>query len=153
MFFAQSEQRNHTLPAQRLCHKSVHGSTGSPRTDHSAFRINYLAVRPEPFDSPFVLSLSKDERFAQDRRVEGRAADCDTVSHKAGFVGYLPVDKFLWSSTWRAFYAVISGRGNKHWKYGYYITTATLYPIPLLTLRLRSGQASPLKGEGLEKLP
>jgi len=28
--------------------------------------------RPEPFDSPFVLSLSKDERFAQDRRVEGR---------------------------------------------------------------------------------
>jgi hypothetical protein len=27
---------------------------------------------PEPFDSPFVLSLSKDERFAQDRLVEGR---------------------------------------------------------------------------------
>jgi hypothetical protein len=28
-------------------------------------------VRPEPFDSPFGLSLSKIERFAQDRLVEG----------------------------------------------------------------------------------
>jgi len=28
-------------------------------------------VHPEPFDSPFVLSLSKDERLAQDMLVEG----------------------------------------------------------------------------------
>jgi hypothetical protein len=28
------------------------------------------AVRGEPFDSPFVLRLSKDERLAQDRLVE-----------------------------------------------------------------------------------
>ena len=28
-------------------------------------------VRPESFDSPFALSLSKGERFAQDRLVEG----------------------------------------------------------------------------------
>src|SRR6266571_4907539 len=34
--------------------------------------INTLA-RPEPFDSPLILSLSKDERLAQDRPVEGRA--------------------------------------------------------------------------------
>jgi hypothetical protein len=33
-----------------------------------------VSVRPEPFDSPFVLSLSKDERFAQDRPVEGRTS-------------------------------------------------------------------------------
>ena len=30
-------------------------------------------ARPEPFDSPLILSLSKDERFAQDVPVEGRA--------------------------------------------------------------------------------
>src|SRR5437867_2882618 len=34
--------------------------------------INTLA-RPEPFDSPLILSLSKDEHLAQDRPVEGRA--------------------------------------------------------------------------------
>ncbi|HSB06690.1 MAG TPA: hypothetical protein VLK23_16030, partial [Thermodesulfobacteriota bacterium] len=34
--------------------------TGSPRTDHGTLEINYLAVRPE--------------------RVEGRAANCDTLS-------------------------------------------------------------------------
>jgi len=33
--------------------------------------INRLHVHPEPSDSPFVLTLSKDERFAQDRPVEG----------------------------------------------------------------------------------
>jgi hypothetical protein len=32
------------------------------------------SVRPERFDSPFVLSLSKDERLAQDRLVEKRIA-------------------------------------------------------------------------------
>ena len=47
--------------AVRLCCKSVHGSTGSPRTDDSALEM-YFAARPEPFDSPFVLSLSKGER-------------------------------------------------------------------------------------------
>ena len=31
-----------------------------------------MSARPEPFDSPLILSLSKDERFAQDRLVEGR---------------------------------------------------------------------------------
>jgi len=56
-------------PLKRLCHKSVHGSTGSPRTDNSTLEINYLAVRPEP--------------------VEGGAANYDTVSK--GRVGaYLP---------------------------------------------------------------
>jgi glycosyltransferase involved in cell wall biosynthesis len=32
-----------------------------------------LPARPEPFDSPLILSLSKDEQLAQDVRVEGRA--------------------------------------------------------------------------------
>jgi hypothetical protein len=41
-------------------------------------KINQLAVRPEPFDSPFALRLSKGERFAQDRHVEGRMANYDT---------------------------------------------------------------------------
>jgi hypothetical protein len=54
----------HTLSPQRLCHKSVHGSTGSPRTDHGTLEINYLAVRPEP--------------------VEGRTANYDTVSQGRG---------------------------------------------------------------------
>jgi hypothetical protein len=31
-----------------------------------------MSVRGEPFDSPFGLSLSKTERLAQDRLVEGR---------------------------------------------------------------------------------
>ena len=31
-------------------------------------------ARPEPFDCTLILSLSKDERAAQDRLVEGRAA-------------------------------------------------------------------------------
>ena len=44
----------------RLCHKSVHGSTGSPRTDHGTPKDSYLAVRPE--------------------HVEGRTANYDTVS-------------------------------------------------------------------------
>jgi hypothetical protein len=30
-----------------------------------------LTVLPEPFDFPFVLSVSKDERLPQDRLVEG----------------------------------------------------------------------------------
>jgi len=71
-------------PVKRLCRNSVHGSRASPRTDYDMLKINHLAVRPEPFDSPFVLSLSKDERFAQDRHVEGRMTNYDTVSKGRG---------------------------------------------------------------------
>jgi hypothetical protein len=40
----------------------------------SLLRLTLLyAARPEPFDSPLTLSLSKGERFAQDVLVEGRA--------------------------------------------------------------------------------
>jgi len=53
-----------TLTLSRLCRKSVHGSTSSPRTDHGTLKINYLAVRPE--------------------RVEGRTVNCDTVSSPMG---------------------------------------------------------------------
>ena len=53
-----------SLSPQGLCPKSVHGSTGSPRTDDSTVEINCLAVRPE--------------------RVEGRVANCDTVSQGRG---------------------------------------------------------------------
>jgi hypothetical protein len=38
------------------------GSTSSPRA-------NTTHARPEPFDSPLILSLSKDERLAHDRLV------------------------------------------------------------------------------------
>ena len=31
----------------RLCRKSVHGSTGSPRTDHDIIQVNHRAARPE----------------------------------------------------------------------------------------------------------
>ena len=55
------------LSHQRLCRKSVHGSTGSPRTDGDLLKINYLAVRPEP--------------------VEGRQLNCDTVSQGGGDLG------------------------------------------------------------------
>jgi hypothetical protein len=47
-------------------------------------KINHLAIRHEPFDSPFTLRLSKGERFAQDRLVEGRMADYGTVSREEG---------------------------------------------------------------------
>jgi hypothetical protein len=61
-------EKNNLPPPWRLCRKSVHGSTGSPRTDHGTLEINYLAVRPE--------------------HVEGRAADCDTVSLGGGGKGW-----------------------------------------------------------------
>jgi hypothetical protein len=32
------------------------------------------SIRPEPFDSPFGLSLAKTERLDQDRLVEGQTA-------------------------------------------------------------------------------
>ena len=57
----------HTLPRQRLCRKSVHGSTSSPRTDHGTLKINYLAVRPF------------DKLRTGSERVEGRTANCDTA--------------------------------------------------------------------------
>ena len=53
-----------TLRPRRLCRKSVHGSTGSPRTDQSTFNINCLAARPE--------------------LVEGRQVNCDTASRGGG---------------------------------------------------------------------
>ena len=45
---------------KRMWRKSVYGSTSSPRTDCGSLKINWLAVHPE--------------------RVEGRMANCDTVS-------------------------------------------------------------------------
>jgi TRAP-type C4-dicarboxylate transport system permease small subunit len=45
---------------RRLCRKSVHGSTISPRTDNGTLEINWLALRPE--------------------LVEGKAANCSTAS-------------------------------------------------------------------------
>src|SRR4030067_3071253 len=53
-----------TLSRKREGRKSVHRSTGSPRTDHGTLKINYLSVRPE--------------------HVEGRTANCDTVSEVEG---------------------------------------------------------------------
>jgi len=49
-----------TLLLKRLCRNSVHGSRTSPRTENDILKINELAVRPE--------------------HVEGRMANCDTVS-------------------------------------------------------------------------
>ena len=60
-FVSSGEHFHQPLALQRLCRKSVHGSTSSPRTDHGLLKINYLAVRPE--------------------HVEGRTVNCDTVSH------------------------------------------------------------------------
>ena len=51
----------------RLCHKSVVGTTDSPRTEHNPLKIRHLAVRPEP--------------------VEGQTANYDTVSMVKGKVG------------------------------------------------------------------
>jgi D-aminopeptidase len=47
------------------------GGAGSPFDALRASESPNLA-RPEPFDSPLILSLSKDERLAQDKVVEGR---------------------------------------------------------------------------------
>jgi len=48
----------------RLCHKSVHGSTSSPRTDHITLKFNYLAVRPERVEGGTVIydTASYEER-------------------------------------------------------------------------------------------
>jgi mono/diheme cytochrome c family protein len=40
-----------------------------------------ITARPEPFDTPLILSLSKDERSAQDVRVEGRAPTLMVRAH------------------------------------------------------------------------
>jgi hypothetical protein len=58
------------LSVMRLCNKSVHGSTSSPRTDHGTLKINYLAVRPEPFGTVHP-ELVEGMNDAQDRHVEG----------------------------------------------------------------------------------
>jgi len=42
------------FPPGKLCHKSVHGSTGSPRTDGGTLEIKYLTVRPEPVEGLFA---------------------------------------------------------------------------------------------------
>jgi hypothetical protein len=47
-------------------------------------KINHLAVRPEPFGSPFVLRLSKDERQLRTGSVEGRTVSYDTASEGEG---------------------------------------------------------------------
>jgi hypothetical protein len=50
--------------ASRLCRKSLHGSTGSPRTDGDTLKFKDLAVRPEA--------------------LEGRTANCEQSSQGAG---------------------------------------------------------------------
>jgi len=47
-----------------------------------------MTGHPESFDSPFALSLSKGERFAQDRLVEGYRNVCannDVVMYRSRF--------------------------------------------------------------------
>ncbi len=39
-----------SLAPRRLCRKSAHGSTGSPRTDGTPWKNKHLAVRPEPVE-------------------------------------------------------------------------------------------------------
>ncbi len=68
-----------SLPFERLCQESVHGSTGSPRTDTGTSEFNCFAARPEAFDSPFALSLSKGERCAHDGPAERRTANCGAI--------------------------------------------------------------------------
>ncbi len=53
---------------------------GGGKIRHRIYEIQHLAVRPEPFDLPFALSLSKGERFPQDRLVEGRARSRHSLS-------------------------------------------------------------------------
>ena len=60
-------------------------STGSPRaaTSGGPTRAD-TSARPEPFDSPLILSPSKDEQLAQNRPVEGRAQP-SAISHQPWF--------------------------------------------------------------------
>jgi hypothetical protein len=49
---------------------------------HSKRRIQaflFKPLNPEPFDSPLVLSLSKDERISQDRLVEDERVRGDFI--------------------------------------------------------------------------
>ena len=56
IFLGQEISFKSPLPPflKRLYRKSVHGSTGSPRTDHGTLKINYLAVRPERVEGRIV---------------------------------------------------------------------------------------------------
>ena len=62
--------------SRRVCHTDFF-TTRRLRLDRLAtngprqIKITSLTVRPGSFDSPFVLSLSKDEWLTQDKRVEG----------------------------------------------------------------------------------
>jgi len=76
---------------RRLCRKSVHGSTGSPRTDHGTLEINYLAVRPE--------------------RVEGRPENYDTVSRGRGGYGRNFSFRILWALALRCLVDSIGFQG------------------------------------------
>jgi len=49
------------------------------KINHLAVRLSRKSRRPETFDSPFALGLSKGERLAQDRLVEGEMAKYDTA--------------------------------------------------------------------------
>ncbi len=67
-----------SLPQRRLYRKSVHGSTGSPRTENATIEIKYSTVRPGP--------------------VEGRISNCDTVSRGRG-AGWLNYAAAIFSFT------------------------------------------------------
>ncbi len=73
--------------ADRLPCESVHGSTGSPRTDIGILPFNNSAVRPKPFRSPLALSLSKGERSAQDGPI-GTVPETEETPLRVAFIGH-----------------------------------------------------------------
>ena len=78
--------------APRLCRNSVHGSlrrrsgqAGSPGTDGGTPKFKDLPVHSDP-STGFGLPAVEGARPAPPRRVEGRTANCDTVSSPGDFI-------------------------------------------------------------------
>ena len=73
-----------SAPAARLCRNSVRGSTGSPRADGGTPKFKDLPVRSDP-STGSGLKAVEGARPEAPRRVEGRTANCDTVSSRGDF--------------------------------------------------------------------
>src|SRR5262245_32226380 len=70
-FFNTEEDAREIARRVKIVKRGAAKSVGAlvKHVEREALRL----ARPEPFDSPLILSLSKDERLAQDVPVEGRA--------------------------------------------------------------------------------
>jgi hypothetical protein len=92
---------------------------------HSNVGSGPSTARPEPFDSPLILSMSKDERLAQDRPVEGRALRA----------GYRRITTWIWRGACLGFLPWL------HTKFIVFLAMLTVFLLWRLRSRLRDAAA------------